>query len=456
MTKCIKNVICTFCGTLCDDLEVDVSDDGKRIEQVRNACAIGAEKYLHVGNPGRVVVPRMRQADGTYKDVSYDEAIDFTAKTLLKAKKPLMYGWSSTNCEAIAEGNVLAEKIGGVVDNCATVCHGSSLLAIQDTGVPSCTLGEVKNRADRIIFWGCNPAHAHPRHMSRYSIFPRGFFSAKGQKGRKIICVDCRETGTAKVADHFVRIKQSYDYEVFDALRTLLRGEEIPDEVGGVPREKLQELIDICKGGRFVTLFFGMGLTHTLGRNHNIDAGINFIRDLNDYTKATLIAMRGHYNVTGAGQVLGWQYGYPFACDLSRLTTARHNPGETTSVDLLVRHEVDACMVIASDLAAHFPFEATRRKAHIPTITLDPHICMSTELSDLHIPVAIVGVEVGGCCYRMDNVPIDTRKVIDAPEGVLTDEEVFQRINKRVDELLAEAGCKDAAEYLEYLEKQEA
>jgi len=423
MTKTIKNVICTFCGTLCDDLEVDVSDDGKKIVQVRNACAIGAEKYLHVGNPGRVVLPRMRQEDGTYKDISYEEAIDFAAKTLLKAKKPLLYGWSSTNCEAIAAGNTLAEKIGGVVDNCATVCHGSSLLAIQDTGVPSCTLGEVKNRADRIIFWGCNPAHAHPRHMSRYSIFPRGFFSAKGQKGRKIICVDCRETDTAKIADTFVRIKQSYDYEVFDALRTLLRGEEIPDEVGGVPREKLQEVVDICKSGRFVTLFFGMGLTHTLGRNHNIDNGINFIRDLNDYTKATLIAMRGHYNVTGAGQV-----------------------------DLLVRHEVDACVVIASDLAAHFPFEATRRMAHIPTITIDPHISMSTELSDLHIPVAIVGVEVGGCCYRMDNVPIETRKCIDAPDGVITDEELFKRISARVDELLAEADVKNASEYLAKME----
>lgn len=452
MTKTIKNVICTFCGTLCDDLEVDVTDDEKKIVTVRNACAIGAEKYLHVSNPGRVVLPRMRQADGTYKDVSYDEAIDFTAKTLLKSKKPLFYGWSSTNCEAISAGNVLAEKTGGVIDNCATVCHGSSLLAIQDTGVPSCTLGEVKNRADRIIFWGCNPAHAHPRHMSRYSIFPRGFFSAKGQKGRKIICVDCRETDTAKVADTFVRIKQSYDYEIFDALRTLLRGEDIPDEVGGVPKEKLQEVIDICKSGRFVTLFFGMGLTHTLGRNHNIDAGINFIRDLNDYTKAVLIAMRGHYNVTGAGQVLGWQYGFPFACDLSRLTMARHNPGETTSVDLLVRKEVDACVVIASDLAAHFPFEATRTMVHIPTITIDPHISMSTELSDLHIPVAIVGVEVGGCCYRMDNVPIETHKCIDAPDGVLTDEELFKRISARVDEILAENGCKDASEYLAKVE----
>ncbi len=454
MTKTIKNVICTFCGTLCDDLEVDVSDDGKRIEQVRNACAIGAEKYLHVGNPGRVVLPRMRQADGTYKEISYDEAIDFTAKTLLKAKKPLFYGWSSTNCEAIAAGNTLAEKTGGVIDNCATVCHGSSLLAIQDTGVPSCTLGEVKNRADRVIFWGCNPAHAHPRHMSRYSIFPRGFFSAKGQKGRKIICVDCRETDTAKVADVFVRIKQSYDYEVFDAFRTVLRGEEIPDEVGGVPAEKIKEVIELLKSGRFVTLFFGMGLTHTLGRNHNIDNGINFIRDLNDYTKAVLIAMRGHYNVTGAGQVLGWQYGFPFACDLSRLTMARHNPGETTSVDLLVRHEVDACVIIASDLAAHFPFEATRVMSTIPTITIDPHISMSTELSALHIPVAIVGVEVGGCCYRMDNVPIETRKCVDAPEGVLEDEELFKRISKRVDEILAENGVKNASEYLAKIEQE--
>ena len=46
-----------------------------------------------------------------------------------------MYGWASTNCEAQAVGHVLAEKVGGIVDNCATVCHGSSLLAIQDTGV---------------------------------------------------------------------------------------------------------------------------------------------------------------------------------------------------------------------------------------------------------------------------------------------------------------------------------
>ena len=34
----------------------------------------------------------------------------------------------------------------------------------------SCTLGEVKNRADLLIYWGGNPAECHPRHFTRYTL----------------------------------------------------------------------------------------------------------------------------------------------------------------------------------------------------------------------------------------------------------------------------------------------
>ncbi|HJJ78132.1 MAG TPA: molybdopterin-dependent oxidoreductase, partial [Methanocorpusculum sp.] len=168
MTKLVTDVICPFCGTLCDDIIVKVSDDGKQILEVENACAIGAEKFLHAQSPDRITRPRMKQENGEWKEVTYEEAAKYTAKILCDAKKPLMYGWSSTSCEAQSTGHMIAEKVGGIVDNTATVCHGPSLIAVHDVGIPSCTLGEVKNRADRIVFWGCNPAHAHPRHMSRY------------------------------------------------------------------------------------------------------------------------------------------------------------------------------------------------------------------------------------------------------------------------------------------------
>ena len=434
MTKLVTDVICPFCGTLCDDIIVKVSDDGKQILEVENACAIGAEKFLHAQSPDRITRPRMKQENGEWKEVSYEEAAKYTAKILCDAKKPLMYGWSSTSCEAQSTGHMIAEKVGGIVDNTATVCHGPSLIAVHDVGIPSCTLGEVKNRADRIVFWGCNPAHAHPRHMSRYSIFPRGFFTVKGQKSRKIIVVDPRPTDTASLADMHVQVEQGRDYELLDALRVAFKGEELPDMIAGVPKEKVYELAELLKEGRFVTIFFGMGVTHSLGKNHNIDIAIAVTADLNKYTKASIIPMRGHYNVTGSGQVLGWQFGFPFCVDLSR-GFARYNPGETSSNDLLQRGEVDASFVIGSDPGSHFPFKSVKKIYDLPSVCIDPHMTPTAAVSKCHVPVALVGIEVAGSCYRMDNVPIESRKVVDAPEGMLTDAEFLEMVLEEVNKI---------------------
>jgi formylmethanofuran dehydrogenase, subunit B (EC 1.2.99.5) len=427
MVNIVSDVICPFCGTLCDDLEVELSDDGKKILEVYHACAIGAEKFLHSQAEDRITRPRMMQEDGTTKEVSYEEAAKYTAKILCEAKKPLMYGWSSTSCEAQSVGHSIAEAVGGIVDNTATVCHGSSLIAVQDVGIPSCTLGEAMNRADRVVFWGCNPAHAHPRHMSRYSVYPRGFFTGKGSKSRKVFVIDPRKTDTASLADVHLQLEQGRDYELLSALRIAFRGEKLPDFVAGIPKDQIYETADLLKSGRFVIIYFGMGVTQSLGKNHNIDMAISVTRDLNDYTKAAIMPMRGHYNVTGSGEVLGWQYGFPFCVDLSR-GIARYNPGETSSNDLLMRGEVDAVFVLGSDPGAHFPIGSVKKISELPSVAIDPHLTPTTAVCKLHVPVAFVGVEVGGCCYRMDNVPIESRKVVDPPEGMLTDQEFLEMV----------------------------
>lgn len=434
MAKIVTDVVCPFCGTLCDDLEVKVTDDGKKILEVCNACVIGTEKFLHSQAEDRLKVPQMQDKDGNWKETSIENAVEYTAQTLCNAKKPLMYGWSSTNCEAQSVGHEIAELVGAVVDNTATVCHGTTLIAVQDVGVPSCTLGEVKNRADRIVFWGCNPAHAHPRHMSRYSIFPRGFFTGKGHKARKMVVVDPRSTDTAKMADVHMQIEQGRDYELLSALRVAVRGAPLPETVAGIPRETIQDVAATLKSGRFVVIFFGMGVTQSLSKNHNIDMAISLTRDLNEYTKAAIMPMRGHYNVTGSGQVLGWQFGYPFCVDLSR-GFARYNPGDSTSNDLLRRGEVDAVFVLGSDPGAHFPISSVKKIAQLPSVCVDPHHTPTSAVCKLHMPVAFVGVEEAGCAYRMDNVPIETRKVVEPPEGMVSDEEFLKMVLKRVKEI---------------------
>ena len=95
-------------------------------------------------------------------------------------------------------------------------------------GKVTCTLGEVANRGDLIIFWGGNPAESHPRHFSKYSLMPKGMFVPNGRKDRTAVGVDVRKTKTAKAMDLFFQIKPRSDFEALWTLRALAKGIEVP------------------------------------------------------------------------------------------------------------------------------------------------------------------------------------------------------------------------------------
>ena len=85
------------------------------------------------------------------------------------------------------KGLELTEYIGAVIDNQATICHGPTVQAVQNVGYPLMSLGEVKNRADIIVYTGSNPMNTHPRHLARYTTFPRGWFRPRGRFDRKLV-----------------------------------------------------------------------------------------------------------------------------------------------------------------------------------------------------------------------------------------------------------------------------
>lgn len=427
----IKEAVCCFCGCLCDDILVEVSDN--KIIKVKNACKLGYSRIA--GHHPRFEAPMIRE-NGEWKKVSYEEAIAQAAKLLASAKRPLLYGWASTSNEAISKGLELCETIGGVYDQCASVCHGPSIVAVAGVGAPGATLGQIKNRADLIIYWGCNPMEAHPRHMSRYSIFPRGYFRSKGREDRKFVVVDVRKTNSANIADMFVQVEPNQDYAVISAIRAILRKHEaiLPEKIGGVPKEQIKTLVEWMKKAKFGVIYFGLGLTMSRGRYKNVEVAIQLIDDLNAITKFTITPMRGHYNVTGAGQVAAWEYGFPYAIDFSR-GYPYYNPGETASNDLLERGEVDTMLVIASDPGAHFPQKSVAHMAKIPIIQIDPFPNATTELASIVIPPALMGVEAEGTAYRMDAVPIRAPKLIESEK--LSDYEIVSRILEKVKELKA-------------------
>ncbi|MFZ3166632.1 MAG: formylmethanofuran dehydrogenase subunit B [Candidatus Methanoperedens sp.] len=429
----ITDALCPFCGCLCDDLTIVVEDN--KITDVKQACKLGASKIM---GHHRIKAPMMRKdKNSEFREVSYEEAINEAANILSNSKRPLLYGWASTVCEVHKKGILLAEELGAIIDNTATVCHGPSTLAVHEKGLPSATLGQVKNRADIIVFWGSNPVHAHPRHMGRYSVFAKGLFSEKGRKGRKVVVVDVRKTDTANMADQFVQLEQGSDYLVISALRAILSGhaDVVPESVGGVPKDALSKLVDTLKTGKFVGIFFGMGLTQSKSRYKNIDNAISLVTDLNAFTKCVITPMRGHYNVTGFGNVCAWETGFATAVDFAR-GAPYYNPGETAANDVLLRKETDAAMIIAGDAGAHFPADSVRHLARIPVVQIDPYWNPTTEVANVVIPVAICGVEVEGTAYRMDGVSLRMRKMVEPTH--LPDTEVLEKITERVKALRGE------------------
>jgi formylmethanofuran dehydrogenase subunit B len=106
----VKNATCTFCGCVCDDMELHV--DGDRIVKAKNACSLGESWFRN--HTAEHLYPDAL-VDG--KPATVDEAVEAAAGFLDDANMPLVYGLSNITCEAQREAVALAETIGGVVDS---------------------------------------------------------------------------------------------------------------------------------------------------------------------------------------------------------------------------------------------------------------------------------------------------------------------------------------------------
>ncbi len=296
----------------------------------------------------------------------------------------------------------------------------------------SCTLGEVKNRADFMIYWGGNPAECHPRHFTKYSLTQKGKFTPNGRKDRTMVLVDIRETPSAKAADVFLQIRPGKDFELIAILRALVKGQRMRDDAAtevGVPMEQLHELVGMMKAARFGIIFFGMGLSMTRGKHMNSAGVLMLAAEMNAFTKFVAMPMRGHGNVTGADVVMRYTTGYPFGVNLCR-GYPRFNPGEFSTVDLLVRGDNDACLVLGADPGATMPQPAIDHLARIPTIVLDPKVTHTSRLARVHITTAVTGISAPGTAYRMDEIPLPLRPALKSPYP--TDEQVVRRIREAV------------------------
>ncbi|MCS5583372.1 MAG: formylmethanofuran dehydrogenase subunit B [Pseudomonadales bacterium] len=427
--KVVEDATCTFCGCVCDDIDLTVEDN--KIVAAKRACVLGKAWFFNHEIEDRPSCLIRGQA------AELSAGIEEAARILTEARYPLIYGLSDTTSESQRVAVGIADWVGANVDTTTSVCHGPSGMAFQGVGEVTCSLGEVRNRGDLIIFWGSNPAESHPRHFTKYSLMPKGMFLPNGRKDRTCVIVDVRQTKSAKAADIFIQVKPRKDFEGLWTLRALAQGIELDaqlvEEETGQPLSVWQDLMDRMKAARFGVIFFGMGLTMTRGKHANSEALLALTRDMNRYTRFVCKPNRGHGNVTGADNVVAWRTGFPFGVNLAR-GYPRFNPGEYTAADVLARGEADAAMILASDPMANFSQPARDHLKTIPYIALDPKETPTTRHAAVAFTVATYGINVPGTVYRMDDVPIRLRPAFDSPHP--SDFDILSGIQDRVKEIL--------------------
>jgi formylmethanofuran dehydrogenase subunit B len=377
----VRDFVCTACGCACDDLLLQV--DSQRVLSFEPSCPL-AESFL--------LADRVELAA-----VDLEDAIARAAALLRSAQAPLVMGLERATVDAQRAAVAIADPLGAVIDPTDARGRSQSHLAAQTVGVVTATLGEVAARGDLVVYWQCDPATTHPRHMERF---------ASGA-GRRTIVVDSWPSPSAALADEHVLIPVDGGFESLAVLRGLVRGIDFDAEVvesrTGNELDDWRRLAERLQSVRYAAICYGA--------EADAAAVTELVRDLHRRTRAVALPLGRAPNAVGASQVLLWQTGFPsavsFACGYPR-----YLPREATAAQLLARREVDAALIVGADPLPHLPRGAADWLRSIPTIVLDDRESATMQAATVAIPVAAFGLSTAGDVYRSDGVALPLQAAV--------------------------------------------
>lgn len=231
-------------------------------------------------------LPKIRQQDGTMKEVSWDEGFAYVADQLkeLQAK----YGQESvagistgqlTMEEFALFGHVMRNYLKANVDGNTRLCMATAVVAHKQSygfDAPGYTLKDLE-LSDTIVFVGANPVVAHPILWKRVRQNP----------DKKVIVIDPRKSETAMNADYWYPVKCRGDLKLFYILAHVLIEKgyideayikahtegfeefkefvkdytlERAEEMTGLSGEQILELAQLIHSGKRVSFWWTMGV----------------------------------------------------------------------------------------------------------------------------------------------------------------------------------------------------
>ncbi len=395
--RSVEHVTCLGCGCACDDITVVVQQD--RIAETRNACALGATWF------GDGTIPRETTVNG--RSASLADALVEAARILRAARRPLVYLAPDLSCEAQREAVALSDRLGALLDTVTSVA-AAGVLAAQRRGRAGATLGEIRQRADVIVFWGVDPAERYPRFAARYAVEPRGLAAPRGRNSRTVIAVDVEARRGPADADARVAIAGGDEVDALGVMRATVQGRKAGDDARF---RGAAELARRMSQGHYVALVADGEPGADPADPDRAEGLVTLAQALNAPTRCALVTLRGGGNRAGADAVLTWQTGFPFAVDFAPgFPTYRPHAGAAA---LVAAGEIDAACVIGSP--ASVPEPLSGGLARLPSVAIGPRASAASFRPAVAVDTGVAGIHDGGTAFRMDEIPLPLRPPLPGP-----------------------------------------
>jgi formylmethanofuran dehydrogenase subunit B len=401
MSSSFPHVTCLGCGCACDDILVTVQDE--RIVRAEHACPLGVAWFGDGRVPGEIRV------DG--HPAGLEEALDGAADILRAARgRLLVFLGEDLTCSAQRAAVGIADRLRAVVESVVSETASEGILAAQRRGRASCTLGEIRNRADLVLFWGADPDQQCPRFRSRFTPLS-GLHLRRGHSGRSIVSVAIgTDTGPVE-ADLHLTLRPQDEVAALAELRARLLGRSLGDSARWTPQ--LAGLAARLIRAKYVALIHDGERSDQQRSPDRIEALIALAQALNGPTRAALSSLRGGGNRSGAEAVLTWQTGFPFAVDFSR-GAPRYQP-DRRAEDRLDTGALTAGLVVGAPRSV--PEALRQGLARIPTVAIGPRASEAPFAAQVIIDTGVAGIHEPGVGYRMDEVPLPLQEVLPGPRS---------------------------------------
>ena len=407
----VDHVTCLGCGCGCDDISVTVRDG--RIVEVTPPCPVSRPWF------GDGVVPWEVRRNGSPADLN--EALTEAAGLLRRQSgHVLVYLGADLTGGAQRSAVGIADLLRAAIDTATSRTAATGLLAAQRRGRATATLGEIRNRADVVLFWATDPSRRYPRFQSRYAPDPSGTQIPNGRADRFVISVHVGPEMGPSDADASLMLDPSDEIAALSLMRAAVAGNS-PANLP-TPLEQAVALVPRLSGARYVVLIHDAEPAAEPRNPLRAEGLITLAQALNGPTRAALLSLRAGGNRVGAESVLTWQSGFPYAVNYSR-GYPRYVP-EQRGLDLLGKR-FSAVLVVGS---AAFDDRTADALAAIPTVIIGPRASQSVFSPAVAIDTGVAGIHEGGTGYRMDEVPLSLRPPLAATRSTIDVLEALDRI----------------------------